>query len=114
MKGKKIVNAKGLKHGDIVRWSSQAMGSTTEKEGKVLFHLPKGEHVADAAKGHGVEVPMNRRKFDARSTADVRVVVAVEVKGKRTTRTDYYAPPYSRLEKRGFIITQPAKKTSGL
>lgn len=105
MKDKKTVSAKNLKPGDTVRWSSQAMGSTTEKEGKVLFHLPKEKHVDDIALGHGASIPRDRRKFDPRSTAVDRVVVAVEVRGKRTTRTDYYAPPYSRLESRGRIIT---------
>lgn len=106
MKGKKILNAKGLEHGDIVRWSSQAMGSTTEKEGKVLFHLPKNEHVNAVAHGHGIEIPVNRRKFDGQSSAADRVVVAVETLGKRTTRTDYYAPPYSRLEQHGTLVTK--------
>lgn len=106
MKDKKITDAKRLKRGDTVRWSSQAMGSTTEKVGKVLFHLPKKQHVADAAEDHGIDVPMDRRKFDPISIAADRVVVAVEVNGKRTTRTDFYAPPYSRLELRGFIVTK--------
>ena len=104
MKGKKIKDAKQLRHGDTVRWSSQAMGSVTEKEGKVLFHLPKAEHVSDVAREHDIVIERERRKFDAKSTAADRVVIAVEVKGKRSTRTDYYAPPCSRLEQRGVVM----------
>lgn len=99
---------RALVAGDVVSWTSQASGSSTEKVGRVVCQVPKRTSVEEAAKQHLHEWDSKAgQKCDNISLAADRVLVLVQRRGKRgvTGGWDYYAPPVSRLVRRGLKLS---------
>lgn len=85
-----------MKIGDIVTWTSQAMGCEKTKSGKVIAEIPAGESaILKAPK----DAKTSHIKFGDKSVHD-RVLVAVPA-GKDGKITHYYCPLKIVLETQG-------------